>query len=114
MTKIIRYFIQGVIITVPVGVTVIIVYKVIHWVGSLFTVFGTIVSPIVDPFIDLIEIVSTGQGKYTQNIKENSKSSLRSTTSTNKTQWVSADAEVQINPIKTLSALAGKGKRCRH
>lgn len=51
MTKIIRYFIQGVIITVPVGVTIIVVYKIINWVASLFTVFGTIVSPVIDPFI---------------------------------------------------------------
>jgi uncharacterized membrane protein len=49
--KIIRYFIQGIIITVPVAITVIVVYKIVAWVGSLFTGFGTIVSPVVDPFI---------------------------------------------------------------
>lgn len=51
MSKIIRYFIQGLVITVPVAVTVIVVYKVIAWVGSLLSPFGTIVSPVVDPFI---------------------------------------------------------------
>jgi uncharacterized membrane protein len=51
MAKIVRYFIQGLIITVPVGVTIIVVYKIIAWVGSLFGVFGTIISPVVDPFI---------------------------------------------------------------
>lgn len=57
MSKIVRYFIQGLIITVPVGVTIIVLYKVINWVGSLFTVFGTIVSPGIDPFIILATAV---------------------------------------------------------
>jgi uncharacterized membrane protein len=51
MTRIIRYFVQGLIITVPVAITVIVVYKIINWVGSLFTGFGTIVSPVIDPLI---------------------------------------------------------------
>lgn len=51
MNKIIRYFIQGLIITVPVAITIIIIYKLITWIASLFTVFGTIVSPFVDFFI---------------------------------------------------------------
>jgi len=51
MKKIIRYFIQGLIITVPVAITAFVVYKVINLVGSFFSIFGTIVSPVVDPFI---------------------------------------------------------------
>lgn len=51
MSRIVRYFIQGLIITVPVAVTIIVIYKIIAWVGSLFSAFGTIVSPVVDPFI---------------------------------------------------------------
>jgi len=57
MSKIIRYFIQGIIITVPVAIVVIVVYKIITWVGSLFTVFGTIVSPFIDPFIIIFTAV---------------------------------------------------------
>ncbi len=53
MTKIVRYFIQGLIITVPVGITAIVVYKVFDWVRSLFSMFGTIVSPVIDPIIIL-------------------------------------------------------------
>lgn len=53
MTKIVRYFIQGIIVTVPVAITIIVVYKIIIWVASLFTVFGTIISPVIDPFIIL-------------------------------------------------------------
>jgi uncharacterized membrane protein len=51
MNKFLRYFIQGLIITVPVAITVFVVYKVIDWIGSLFSAFGGIVNPLVDPFI---------------------------------------------------------------
>ena len=51
MNKLLRYFIQGLIITVPVAITVFVVYKVIDSIGSLFSVFGGIVNPLVDPFI---------------------------------------------------------------
>jgi len=57
MSRIIRYFIQGLIITVPVAITVIIIYKIIVWVGSLFTVFGTIISPVIDPFIIILTAI---------------------------------------------------------
>ena len=53
MKKIALYFIQGIIITVPVAITGIVVYKVVTWIASLFSMFGTIVSPVVDPFIIL-------------------------------------------------------------
>ncbi|MES2591163.1 MAG: DUF502 domain-containing protein [Bacteroidota bacterium] len=51
MNKFLRYFIQGLIITVPVAITAFVVYKVIELVGSFFSFFGVIVSPLVDPFI---------------------------------------------------------------
>lgn len=51
MNKFIRYFIQGLIITVPVAITAFVVYKVIGWIGSLFSVFGGIVNPLIDPII---------------------------------------------------------------
>lgn len=51
MNKILRYFIQGLIITVPVTITAFVVYKLIDIVGSFFSIFGIIVSPVVDPFI---------------------------------------------------------------
>ena len=54
MKNSLRYFIQGLVITVPVAITVIVVYKIISWVGSLFNIFGTIVSPIIDPFVIII------------------------------------------------------------
>jgi uncharacterized membrane protein len=51
MKKILRYFIQGLIILVPVAITAIVVYKLIDVVGSFFNIFGIIVSPMIDPFI---------------------------------------------------------------
>ena len=54
MKNSLRYFIQGLVITVPVAITVIVVYKIISWVGSLFNIFGTIVSPVIDPFIIIL------------------------------------------------------------
>jgi uncharacterized membrane protein len=51
MKNILRYFIQGLIILVPVAITAYVVYKLIDLVGSFFSVFGIIVSPVIDPFI---------------------------------------------------------------
>jgi uncharacterized membrane protein len=51
MNKILRYFIQGLIITVPVVITAFVVYKVISWVASFFNFFGVIVGPFIDPLI---------------------------------------------------------------
>lgn len=51
MKKILIYFVQGLIITVPVAITGYVFYKIIALIGSFVHMFGTIVSPIVDPFI---------------------------------------------------------------
>ena len=51
MKKILIYFVQGLIITVPVAITAFVFYKIISIIGSFVHLFGTIVSPIVDPFI---------------------------------------------------------------
>ncbi len=51
MKNSLRYFIQGLIITVPIAITTIVIYKLIAFVGSLFNIFGIIISPVLDPFI---------------------------------------------------------------
>jgi uncharacterized membrane protein len=51
MKKILLYFVQGLLITVPVAITAFVFWKVLSWIGSFVHMFGTIVSPIVDPFI---------------------------------------------------------------
>ncbi|HVA98615.1 MAG TPA: DUF502 domain-containing protein [Bacteroidia bacterium] len=48
-----RYFIQGLLITVPVAITAAIIFKIFLFVGSLLGAFGIIVNPYVDPFIVL-------------------------------------------------------------
>jgi uncharacterized membrane protein len=53
MKKIFVYFIQGIIITVPVAITAFVLYKIISLVGNFFSHFGLIVNPIADPFIVL-------------------------------------------------------------
>lgn len=54
MNKIVRYFIQGLIITVPVIITAYVVFALISTIGSIVGKFGTIVNPIIDPFIVII------------------------------------------------------------
>ena len=51
MKKILIYFVQGLIITVPVAITAFVFYKIISIIGSFVYLFGTIVSPIIDPVI---------------------------------------------------------------
>lgn len=57
MSKIVRYFIQGLIITVPVIITAYVIFALVSMVGSVFSKFGTIVSPIVDPFIVILSAI---------------------------------------------------------
>ncbi len=57
MKKFLIYFIQGLVITVPVAITGYVIYRIIDWVGSIFSVFGTIVSPVIDPFIILFTAI---------------------------------------------------------
>lgn len=51
MKKILIYFVQGLIITVPVAITGYVFYKIISLIGSFVHIFGTIVSPLIDPLI---------------------------------------------------------------
>lgn len=57
MKRSLRYFIQGLIITVPVVITAMVIYKIIDFIASLLSPFGTIVSPFIDPFIVIISVV---------------------------------------------------------
>ncbi len=58
MKRILRYFIQGLVITVPLGITVLILTKIFFWVQGWFSDMDVIVHPMADPFI-LILIVLT-------------------------------------------------------
>lgn len=49
--KLLMYFMQGLLVTVPVAITSFVVYKIIVLITSAFSILGTIVSPVIDPFI---------------------------------------------------------------
>lgn len=51
MKRLLRYFIQGLVITIPVGITVLIFAKIFFWVKGLFKDLDVIVHPAADPFI---------------------------------------------------------------
>lgn len=51
MKRILRYFIQGLVITIPIGITVLILAKIFFWVKGWFSEMDVIVHPAADPFI---------------------------------------------------------------
>lgn len=51
MKRILRYFIQGLVITVPLGITILIITKIFFWIEGWFEDMDVIVHPIADPFI---------------------------------------------------------------
>lgn len=51
MKRIFRYFIQGLVITVPLGITVLILAKIFLWIEGWFSEMDVIVHPAADPFI---------------------------------------------------------------
>lgn len=56
MKRLIRIFVQGLVITIPLGITVLFFTKIFFWVQSWFSGMEVIVHPYADPFI-LIGIV---------------------------------------------------------
>jgi len=57
MKNILRYFAQGLIVLVPVTITVLVLYKVFSWFRGLFAGIDVIVHPYVDPFIYLLAVL---------------------------------------------------------
>ena len=51
MKRILRYFIQGLVLTVPLGVTLLILTRLFFWVQGWFSNMEVIVHPYADPFI---------------------------------------------------------------
>lgn len=51
MKNLLRYFVQGLLIIVPIGISVYILAFIFLKIGSLFTYFGVTVNPYVDPII---------------------------------------------------------------
>ncbi|MFN8714456.1 MAG: DUF502 domain-containing protein [Bacteroidota bacterium] len=46
-----RYFFQGILILVPIGITALVLYKIFVWLKQLFSGFDVIIHPYVDPVI---------------------------------------------------------------
>lgn len=51
MKKLLRYFVQGLVITIPLGITVLIFTRIFFWVEGWFEGMDVIVNPAADPFI---------------------------------------------------------------
>lgn len=58
MKNILRYFVQGLLVLVPVTITMLVFYKAFSWVRELFSGIHEIVHPAVDPFIYLSIVVA--------------------------------------------------------
>ncbi|CAN5841414.1 DUF502 domain-containing protein [soil metagenome] len=54
MKAVFRYFAQGLIVLVPVSITVLVLYKAFSWFREMFTGIDIIVHPYIDPFIYLL------------------------------------------------------------
>ncbi len=54
MKNIVRYFMQGVIIIIPVAVTVVILVKIISWFDSVFDGIGVAINPYLDSWIAVV------------------------------------------------------------
>ena len=57
MKTFIRYFLQGLLTIVPIAITCWVVFKIIFIMTSLFSTFGLIINPILDPFIVLAAVI---------------------------------------------------------
>jgi uncharacterized membrane protein len=54
MKAVFRYFAQGLIVLVPVSITVLVLYKAFMWFRGIFAGIDTILHPYIDPFIYLV------------------------------------------------------------
>ena len=57
MKNILRYFAQGLIVVVPVSITILVFYKIYSWFAGLFSGVHVIVDAKIDPFIYLAGII---------------------------------------------------------
>ncbi len=51
MKRFFRYFIQGLIVLIPVSITVLVLYKMFSWIAQFFAKFDVIVHPYADPLL---------------------------------------------------------------
>ncbi|TND10507.1 MAG: hypothetical protein FD123_149 [Bacteroidetes bacterium] len=57
MRKFTRYFLQGLLVVVPVAITGLVLYKMVVYIGMLFGRFDMIVHPYADPIIFTVLLI---------------------------------------------------------
>ena len=57
MNKLFRYFLQGLLYTVPIFITVYIIYQIISSVGGIVHSMGIHIHPLIDPFIGFFSVI---------------------------------------------------------
>ena len=57
MNKLFRYFLQGLLFTVPIFITVYVIYQIISSVGGVVHSLGIHIHPIIDPFIGFLSAI---------------------------------------------------------
>jgi uncharacterized membrane protein len=57
MARLLRYLFQGIIITVPIAITLAVILKISAWIADLVAVLGISIHPLVDPLLGLIGVV---------------------------------------------------------
>jgi len=58
ITRLIKYFIQGLLYTVPVFIIISVIISIFAWIGTLFNDVGLKIHPLIDPIIGLVALVS--------------------------------------------------------
>lgn len=58
LKRILNYFIPGLLITVPLAITVVVLVNIIQFISSLFNFYDIIIHPVLDPFIVLAVVFS--------------------------------------------------------
>lgn len=54
MKNLVRYFIQGILVVVPITITLYVLIKIVLMIGSTLNSFGLILHPVIDPFIEIV------------------------------------------------------------
>ena len=57
MNRIIRYFFQGLLYTVPIFITVYVIYQIISSVGNVVHALGIHIHPVIDPFLGFFAVI---------------------------------------------------------
>ena len=57
MNRLFRYFLQGLLYTVPIFITLYVIYQIISSIGEVVHSLGIHIHPIIDPFIGFFSVI---------------------------------------------------------